>query len=92
MSDPQVLPPTTTPPNPAGHPPSEEFLGHLAERLGLRSHGLFLVAGPPLPEDALNGCARVPAPWLRRRALTAAVSLPFPLYLPDLSRSVRIDQ
>jgi hypothetical protein len=39
---------------PAGDPPSEEFLGHLAERLGLRSHDLFLVAGLPLPPDALN--------------------------------------
>ncbi|WP_432247282.1 hypothetical protein ACRAR1_04225 [Streptomyces sanyensis] len=40
-------------PIPAGHPPTEEFLHRLAERLGMHSHDLFLVAGLAIPDDAL---------------------------------------
>ncbi|WP_406494135.1 hypothetical protein OG936_10630 [Streptomyces sp. NBC_00846] len=40
-------------PIPAGQPPTEEFLHRLAERLGVQSHDLFLVAGLAIPDDAL---------------------------------------
>ncbi|WSP67509.1 hypothetical protein OG466_26790 [Streptomyces sp. NBC_01240] len=38
---------------PADQPPTEEFLHRLAERLGMQSHDLFLVAGLTIPDGAL---------------------------------------
>ncbi|MFF3837785.1 hypothetical protein [Streptomyces sp. NPDC001930] len=37
---------------PVAWPPTEEFLGSLAQRTGLRTHDLLLVADMPLPETA----------------------------------------
>ncbi|MFJ6608844.1 hypothetical protein ACIQPT_01075 [Streptomyces sp. NPDC091289] len=39
---------------PPGHPPGEEFLRDLAGRVGLDGNDLLVVAGLPLPEDALD--------------------------------------
>ncbi|MFJ7083261.1 hypothetical protein ACIQU8_08545 [Streptomyces griseus] len=39
---------------PPEHPPGEEFLRDLAGRVGLDANDLFVVAGLPLPEDALD--------------------------------------
>lgn len=37
-----------------GEPPSEEFLGWLAEHVGMQSYDLFLIAGQVIPDDALH--------------------------------------
>lgn len=42
------------PPIQEGEPPTEEFLSRLAERVDMRSHDLFLVAGLAIPDDALH--------------------------------------
>jgi hypothetical protein len=42
------------PPIQEGEPPAEEFLSRLAERVDMRSHDLFLVAGLAIPDDALH--------------------------------------
>ncbi|MEV6400381.1 hypothetical protein AB0M39_37300 [Streptomyces sp. NPDC051907] len=65
---------------PAGGPPTEEFLRDLAERLGLRSHDLFLVAGMPLPEDALDFDAAA------GRRVSLLVQYALPLSAPDRER------
>ncbi|MFJ3897571.1 hypothetical protein [Streptomyces sp. NPDC090083] len=56
--------------------PGEEFLNRLAEKVGMQSHDLFLVAGLTIPDDALHfdEAASRELPELVQRAL----SLPAP--------------
>ncbi|MFI0934135.1 hypothetical protein ACH4RG_20725 [Streptomyces sp. NPDC021019] len=59
---------------PPEHPPSEAYLHDLAVRAGLRDHDVFLVAGLPLPEAALDleGTAGGWVPSLVQHALALA--------------------
>jgi hypothetical protein len=64
------------PPFQAGEPLTEEFLSRLAERVGMRSHDLFLVADLVIPDDALHFDeeASRELPQLVKRALTLRTS------------------
>ncbi|MGW3073004.1 hypothetical protein [Kitasatospora sp. NPDC001132] len=64
------------PPIQTGEPPTEEFLSRLAERVGMQSHDLFLIAGLAIPDDALHFDeeASRELPQLVKRALTLPAS------------------
>ncbi|MEU6070209.1 hypothetical protein ABZ864_38695 [Streptomyces sp. NPDC047082] len=64
------------PPNRVEEPPTEEFLSRLAERVGLQSHDLFLIAGRVIPDDALrfDEEASRELPQLVKRALALPAS------------------
>ncbi|MEV0453212.1 hypothetical protein [Streptomyces sp. NPDC050600] len=64
------------PPNHLEEPPTEEFLSRLAERVGLQSHDLFLIAGLAIPGNALrfDEEASRELPQLVKRALALPAS------------------
>lgn len=59
-----------------GKPPTEEFLGRLAEQVGLQIHDLFLVANLAIPDEALSFDkeASLELPKLVKRALVLPAS------------------
>jgi hypothetical protein len=64
------------PPIRVGEVPGEEFLNRLAEKVGMQSHDLFLVAGVTIPDDALHfdEAASRELPELVQRALSLPAS------------------
>lgn len=78
-----------------GQPPTEGFLRRLAEKIGMQSQDLYLVAGLPIPDDTwcFDEEAERELPDLVRRALSLPASgrqhlREFARSLPELARTL----